>query len=133
MKKNNELLNFIIIGILNTLIGAMIMFIAYNIFRLGYWLSTSLNYIIAGTFSFYANKTYTFKSEGQVLKRIVLFILTVLICYLVSFNISKGITNCINIQNIKLKENISMIIGMIVYTILNFVLQKTVVFRKDKE
>ena len=133
MKKNSELLNFIIIGILNTLIGSMIMFIAYNLFKLGYWLSTSLNYIIAGTFSFYANKTYTFKSEGKVLKRIILFVLTVLICYLVSFNISKKIINCIDIKNIKLKENTSMIIGMVVYTILNFILQKTVVFRKKEE
>lgn len=131
MKNNNELVKFLIVGILNTIIGASIMFIAYNFLKLNYWVSTSLNYIVAGTFSFFANKKFTFKSEGKIFQKIIFFILTLIICYFVAFNLSKKMIAFIDINDIKLKENISMVVGMVIYTVLNFILQKKIVFRKE--
>ena len=131
MKNNNELVKFLIVGILNTIIGASIMFIAYNFLKLNYWVSTSLNYIVAGTFSFFANKKFTFKSEGKIFQKIIFFILTLIICYFVAFNLSKKMIAFIDINDIKLKENISMVLGMVIYTVLNFILQKQIVFRKE--
>lgn len=133
MKNNNELIKFLMIGVLNTIIGASIMFAAYNLMGLNYWVSTSLNYIIAGTFSFFANKKFTFKSEGKTFQKIILFIITLIFCYFIAFYLSKKITFFIDISNKKLKENISMVLGMIIYTALNFILQKKVVFRKEGE
>lgn len=131
MKNNNELVKFLIVGILNTIIGASIMFIAYNFLKLNYWVSTSLNYIVAGTFSFFANKKFTFESEGKVFQKIIFFILTLIICYFVAFNLSKKMIAFIDINDIELKENISMVVGMVIYTVLNFILQKQIVFRKE--
>ena len=131
MKNNNELVKFLIVEILNTIIGASIMFIAYNFLKLNYWVSTSLNYIVAGTFSFFANKKFTFKSEGKIFQKIIFFILTLIICYFVAFNLSKKMIAFIDINDIKLKENISMVVGMVIYTVLNFILQKQIVFRKE--
>lgn len=133
MKKNKELVKFLIVGVLNTIIGASIMFVAYNLMGLSYWFSTSLNYIIAGIFSFFANKKFTFKSEGKTFQKIILFIITLVFCYFIAFYLSKKIMIFINIDNIKLKENVSMVLGMIIYTALNFILQKKIVFRKEGE
>ena len=131
MKNDNELVKFLIVGVLNTIIGASIMFVAYNFLGLNYWVSTSLNYIVAGTFSFFANKKFTFKSEGKTFQKIILFIITLVFCYFIAFYSSKKIMIFINIDNIKLKENVSMVLGMIIYTALNFILQKKIVFRKE--
>lgn len=133
MKNNNELVKFLIVGVLNTIIGASIMYVAYNFLGLNYWISTSLNYIVAGTFSFFANKKFTFKSEGKTFQKIILFIITLVFCYFIAFYLSKKIMIFINIDNIKLKENISMFLGMIIYTVLNFIFQKKIVFRKEGE
>lgn len=130
MKNNNELIKFLMVGVLNTIIGASVMFVAYNFFGLNYWISTSLNYIVAGTFSFFANKKFTFKSEGKTFQKIILFIITLIFCYFVAFYLSKKITFFIDISNKKLKENISMLLGMVIYTVLNFILQKKIVFRE---
>lgn len=130
---NNELIKFLIVGVLNTIIGASIMFGAYNLMGLNYWISTSLNYIIAGAFSFFVNKKFTFKSEGKTFQKIILFTITLIFCYFVAFYLSKKMLTFININNIKLKENISMVLGMVIYTILNFILQKKIVFRKEGE
>ena len=129
MNKNSELMKFLTVGVINTLLGAAIMFVSYNLIGLSYWLSVSLNYILAGLFSFFANKKYTFKSEGKILKEFVLFILTVIICYIIAFYISKKVVGIIEIRNIKTKENMSMVIGMLIYTVLNFILQKKIVFK----
>lgn len=133
MKNNNELIKFLIVGVLNTIIGASIMFAAYNLMGLNYWISTSLNYILAGTFSFFANKKFTFKSEGKTFQKIILFIITLIFYYFVAFYLSKQITFFIDISNKKLKENISMLLGMVIYTVLNFIFQKKIVFRKEGE
>ena len=133
MKNDNELVKFLIVGVLNTIIGASIMFVAYNFLGLNYWISTSLNYIVAGTFSFFANKKFTFKSEGKTFQKIIFFILTLIICYFVAFNLSKKMIAFIDINDIKLKENISMVVGMVIYTVLNFILQKQIVFRKEEK
>lgn len=109
------------------------MFAAYNLMGLNYWISTSLNYIIAGTFSFFANKKFTFKSEGKTFQKIILFVITLIFCYFVAFYLSKQITYFIDINNTKLKENLSMGLGMVIYTVLNFILQKKIVFRKEGE
>lgn len=130
MKNNNELIKFLMVGVLNTIIGASVMFVAYNFLGLNYWISTSLNYIVAGTFSFFANKKFTFKSEGKTFQKIILFIITLIFCYFVAFYLSKKITFFIDISNKKLKENISMLLGMVIYTVLNFILQKKIVFRE---
>ena len=130
MKKNNELIKFLVVGVLNTIIGASIMFVAYNFMGLNYWVSTSLNYIVAGTFSFFANKKFTFKSEGKIFQKIILFIITLIFCYFIAFYLSKKIIFFIDISNKKLKENISMLLGMVIYTVLNFILQKKIVFRR---
>lgn len=131
MKNNNELIKFLMVGVLNTIIGASVMFVAYNFLGLNYWISTSLNYIVAGTFSFFANKKFTFKSEGKTFQKIILFIITLIFCYFVAFYLSKKITFFIDISNKKFKENISMFVGMVIYTVLNFILQKKIVFRKE--
>lgn len=133
MKKNNELIKFLVVGVLNTIIGASIMFVAYNFMGLNYWVSTSLNYIVAGTFSFFANKKFTFKSEGKIFQKIILFIITLIFCYFIAFYLSKKIIFFIDISNKKLKENISMLLGMVIYTVLNFILQKKIVFRRGGE
>ena len=133
MKNDNELVKFLIVGVLNTIIGASIMFVAYNFLGLNYWISTSLNYILAGTFSFFANKKFTFKSEGKTFQKIILFIITLIFGYFVAFYLSKQITFFIDISNKKLKENISMLLGMVIYTVLNFIFQKKIVFRKEGE
>jgi len=133
MKNDNELVKFLIVGVLNTIIGASIMFVAYNFLGLNYWISTSLNYILAGTFSFFANKKFTFKSEGKTFQKIILFITTLVFCYFIAFYLSKKIMIFINVNNIKLKENISMVLGMVIYTVLNFIFQKKIVFRKEGE
>ena len=64
---------FIIVGIINTIAGAGIMFALYNIFHCSYWISSIMNYIVGSIVSFFLNKYFHLKAGIFLLKK--LFIL----------------------------------------------------------
>ena len=41
-------LKFIIVGVINTIVGAGVMFALYNIFHFSYWVSSIMNYVKIG-------------------------------------------------------------------------------------
>lgn len=44
---------FIFVGIINTLVGTSVMFVAYNLLHFSYWISSASNYIIGSIVSFF--------------------------------------------------------------------------------
>lgn len=127
---------FILVGIANTIIGTSTMLIAYNLFGLGYWSSSALNYVVGSIFSYFANKYFTFQSHGTSWKEIVKFVANIALCYLLAYGIAKPLipkllsgfhwpTNIV--------EQISMLAGMCFFVIINFVGQKFFVFQKRAE
>ena len=70
---------FIVVGVANTVIGTSVMFIAYNLFGFGYWVSSALNYIVGSIFSYFANKYFTFKSEKKSWNEIVRFVVNIVV------------------------------------------------------
>ena len=53
MKKffDPSMLRFLLVGVVNTLVGAGIMFLLYNLAGCSYWLSSAANYIVGGVVS----------------------------------------------------------------------------------
>ena len=67
MKKffDPSMLRFLLVGVVNTLVGAGIMFLLYNLAGCSYWLSSAANYIVGGIVSFCLNKYFTFQSKTR--------------------------------------------------------------------
>lgn len=130
LKLSSSFWRFFLVGIINTIVGTSIMFISYNILHFSYWISTFLNYFLGSILSFFLNKYYTFKNNDKSIKQIIFFGLNIIICYAVSFGISKRVVNFLNISNSEMiNGNISMFLGMILFVILNFFGQKLWVFK----
>ena len=130
--KNITFIKFILVGIVNTIIGLSLMLIFYNIFLWGYWLSSAISYIIASIISYFLNKHFTFKSTVRNLYGIIRFSILIGICYILSYSIAKPLTFFIlksfNLP-INIVEQIAMIIGMVIFSLLNYVGQKLWVFK----
>jgi len=124
---------FIVVGVMNTIIGMAAMLIAYNIFHLGYWISSACDYIIGSIFSYFANKYFTFKSEKKSKKEVVRFIINIVVCYFLAYGVAQPIMNLLlgNIElAIEIFEQLSMIFGMCIFIVLNYFGQKYYVFQK---
>ena len=132
---DKKLIRFILVGIVNTLVGSGIMFLLYNCLSIGYWISTACNYIFGGIVSFVLNKYFTFDNHKKAFIQILFFILNLLVCYFLAYIIAKkAIYFLLSSQTEKIRDNISMLVGMCIYTILNYFGQRFIVFAdKDKE
>lgn len=126
-------LKFIIVGVINTIVGTSIMFILYNAFGFSYWFSSSMNYIIGSIVSFFLNKYFTFKSKTFSFKEVVLFIVNIAVCYLIAYGFAKWIILYImSSYSLKIQENTAMVVGMVLFTMLNYLSQRFIVFNRSK-
>lgn len=122
---------FIIVGIINTIVGAGIMFTLYNIFHCSYWFSSVMNYVIGSIVSYFLNKYYTFGNKKTSVKEIIYFILNIAICYLIAYGVAKPLSlYLLDSYSKAVQENTAMLIGMVIFTGLNYLSQRFIVFKK---
>lgn len=60
---DEKLLKFILVGVVNTLVGMAIMFGLYNLAHCSYWVSSAANYILTSILSYFLNKYFTFQNR----------------------------------------------------------------------
>ena len=130
---SSEIVRFAFVGVLNTCFGAAVMFILYNCFNVSYWISSACNYIFGSILSFFLNKYFTFKKKDGGVKQVITFAINVSVCYALAYGIAKPVAfMLLSDFSLKIKENLAMVIGMVMFTVLNFIGQKLLVFAKEK-
>ena len=124
-------MKFVMVGIINTLVGTTIMFVFYNVFHLNYWISSASNYIIGSLVSYLLNKNFTFRFREKGYYSLLRFIINILTCYLLAYGIAKPIMHRILSDfNKTIQENISMLLGMCLFVVFNYLGQRFFAFRK---
>ena len=125
-----SLVRFIIVGIINTLVGAGVMFFMYNIAGAGYWVSSALNYIVGSIVSYFLNKYFTFRQKRKSLRIVLSFILNICVCYLLAYGVARPVVEMmLSGSPAAVTDNLSMLMGMAVFVGLNYLGQRFVVFR----
>ncbi len=123
-------LKFIIVGIVNTAVGAAVMFALYNIFHCTYWVSSTMNYVVGSIVSFFLNKYFTFKSKAFSFKEVIYFIINIAVCFFIAYSLAKPFAMyLLSGYSITVQENTAMFIGMVIFTGLNYLSQRFIVFR----
>ena len=136
MKKTQQLLDvtfwkFVLVGIANTLVGTTVMFVAYNALHLSYWISSASNYVIGSIVSYFLNKYFTFQNKENTVKQVVIFIFNITICYLLAYWFAKPIISWVlSNQSKPVQDNLSMLAGMGVFVVFNYLGQRIFVFKK---
>jgi len=124
-------LKFLIAGIINTVVGAAIMFVMYNFFGFGYWVSSAVNYIGGGIVSFFINKHWTFNVRKWSLYIVISFIAVNVISYFFAYKIAITVIYCVfSGYSVKAQDNIAMAAGMCIFSGLNYLGQRFIVFSK---
>ena len=136
MKKffDPSMLRFLLVGVVNTLVGAGIMFLLYNLAGCSYWLSSAANYIVGGVVSYFLNKYYTFKNTERSWKQVLRFALNVAVCWLLAYGIAKPLAlRLLAGFDEKLQTNAAMLAGVCLYTALNYLGQRFFAFRAKED
>lgn len=126
----DKLFRFIIVGVINTLVGTTIMFGLYNIFSCSYWFSSAMNYTLTSILSFFLNKYFTFKNTERSIKQVLRFALNIAVCYLLAYGIAKPLVLlALSSTNERFQNNVAMLVGMCLFTGFNFLGQRFFAFK----
>ena len=124
---------FILVGVINTVFGTGIMFLFYNVFHLGYWISSASNYIFGSVLSYFLNKHFTFRNKNRSPKVIVRFVVNISVCYLVAYGLAKPAARMLlSGMGAAIQDNGAMLVGMVVFIGLNYIGQRFFAFREAK-
>lgn len=128
-------LTFLIVGVVNTVFGTAIMFVLYNVFGCSYWLSSFCDYFFGSILSYFLNKHFTFKYKGSTWCSIVKFALNIIVCYLIAYSLALPLTRYA-LQSMHFStpvvENIAMLVGTVLFMLINYVGQKFFAFKKEQ-
>ena len=129
---DNTIPKFLLTGMINTLVGALVMFLLYNLAGCSYWLSSAANYLVGGTVSFFLNKYFTFRNTERSWAQVARFALTVALCWLIAYGIAKPLTlRVLSSASESLQTNVAMVVGMGLYTVLNYLGQRFFAFKSS--
>ena len=129
----NTVLRFILVGVINTLVGTAIMFGLYNLAHCSYWVSSASNYILTSILSFFLNKFFTFQNKEKSVGQVVRFAVNIAVCYLLAYGIAKPL--CLYLLSgvvTSVRDNVSMFVGMCLFTAFNYCGQRFFAFKKRK-
>lgn len=128
-----EVIHFGLVGVINTLMGWVIMAVLYNLVHMNYWLSSGISYFIGSVFSYHANSRVTFKVENRDAGLPWRFAINIIVCYLIAFSVAQPLMEkVLAAQPRVIVDNVAMFLGMCMFIVMNFFGQKIFVFRKIK-
>lgn len=127
---DRTILKFLIVGVVNTLFGTAVMFSLYNLAGCSYWISSAANYILGSILSFFLNKYFTFQNRERSWGQVVRFTVNIAACYLVAYGVAKpAVRMLLSGQSVSIQENAAMLVGMCLFTGLNYFGQRFFAFR----
>ena len=129
---SREFLTFLVVGVVNTLVGTAIMLILYNVFGCSYWVSSFCDYFFGSILSYFLNKHFTFHYQGTDWRSIVKFALNIIVCYLIAYSLALPLTRAA-LESLQLStpvvENVAMLVGTVLFMVINYLGQKFYAFK----
>lgn len=128
---DKTMIKFLFVGIINTIIGTGTMFILYNVFNCSYWISSAGNYVVGSIVSYLLNKYFTFKNKSKSFFVLLKFVINISLCYLIAYGAAKpAIKWLLTEADVRVQENVAMLLGMCIFVGLNYIGQRFFVFRR---
>lgn len=124
---------FLLVGVGNTALSALIMLVLYNAFAVDPVLSSAIAYVAGGAMSFFLNRYFTFKSEEVFWKSALKFALNVAVLWAITTPLIQPLLADLLLGfgfAQKLADSVSALFCMGLYTVLNYFGQRFFAFRK---
>ena len=110
-------------------VGTGLMFLLYNCLHVGYWIASACNYLVGGTAAYFLNRKYTFHSEENRFLLAAKYILHMAACYAIAYSLAPVVTEYVlEHWSLHAKGNLSLAVGSVTFTVLNYFGQRYVVF-----
>ena len=132
-----QFIRYIIVGVMNTLVTLAVIYVCKSLLEVNMWISNALGYIAGVINSFMWNKMWVFQSSstnyrGEALR----FAIGFLLCYGLQF-LATWLLNSVmgsvewDILGVTVISGygVATLLGMVIYTLANFVYNRVVTFK----
>ena len=126
--KYGEIIRYLIVGVLTTLVSIVSYFVCARIFLISYMISTVLSWILSVLFAFFTNKYFVFQSKSGDKNRIFRECIDFFGCRIVTL-IIEIIIMWLFVDMIHVDDMISKIVVQFIVVVLNYVFSKLFVFQ----
>lgn len=124
---------FLLVGVLNTLVGDGLSFLLINLTAMNMWWATALPCALASVMSYFLNKHFTFQNTEKGLKPALRFALNIGVCYLLAYGIAIPLMQwALSSAAPALRDNIAKMTGMVLFTGFNYLGQRLFAFRNKE-
>lgn len=124
---------FMLVGVLNTLVGDGLSFLLINVTDLSMWWATALPTAVASVMSYFLNKHFTFKNTEKGWRPVLRFALNIAVCYLLAYGIAIPVMQWVlSGADDALRDNICKLTGMCLFVSFNYLGQRLFAFREKE-
>lgn len=130
-KKYEEIINYLIVGVLTTVVSLATYFICTETFldptkKIELQIANIISWIFAVAFAYFTNRKYVFKSKNKnMLKEASSFVGSRILSLLMDM-----FTMFIIVSVLHLNDKIGKLVSQVIVTIANYILSKLFVFKK---
>ncbi|SNX68077.1 putative flippase GtrA [Bacillus oleivorans] len=132
LNPTNSFFRFMLVGIVNTIVGLSVIMLFMNGLGFTYWSSTFIGNSAGAAVSFFLNRGFTFQSDIPCWKGLPRFVCIILISYFLAYYLGQHIVSLMyNRPYLPFsEETIAVLLGTGLYTLINYMGQKYIVFPK---
>ena len=128
-KKYEEIINYILVGGITTVISILSYFLIRTILKsdtsLNVQISTVFSWIVAVTFAYFANRIFVFKSNNSRKTEAVKFVTSRIMSLLIEMLVMFILTSVV-----KINDKVAKVLVQFIIVILNYLFSKIFVFKK---
>jgi putative flippase GtrA len=131
IKKNKEIIMYLIFGVLTTVVNILTYAFSTRILDINEYISNIIAWVLSVLFAYITNRKYVFDSKAESKSAKVKEMLSFYACRLVTFGIDMALMY-VMIDLIKTDDMIAKVIVNFVIIVINYIFSKLIIF-KNKE
>ena len=124
-----EVINYLVFGVLATIVNFVAYFIFAKIFKIDEVLSSGLSWLVAVLFAYTTNKIFVFESKTKTIKEFLKEMISFFLARVLSGILCDVGTFAVMVRVFKINDIFSKIVTQVMVVILNYILSKFFVFK----
>lgn len=137
-----KFLKFVLVGVLNTIVGMGLQFLLYNLFGVEKNIATLIGNVLGSVLSYFLNKYFTFQNTEKGWKPVFRFALNIAVCYALAYGVVMNLAALLcdtfswtlfGMTVESFSANLSMLVGACSFVAFNYIGQRFFAFREKNK